>query len=219
MPKAQPTVDPAAPMIQHSFPGAELIASTVPTSVPATVPVNSQPSLFAALVANADTVDGHTLEKNKANLVGVPLVITAAVFRDGVPRPDKSKTNYVSCEAVVADGPTLSKLITMGRLDASVLSRILPDEQIVINDGSSGICRQVVAYAHARGYIEVPAGPEAGGDRESRYDTYRGEWIRGQAEDGGDVRIEFPGGLYCPRGLRASEYTNDFGDATTYYLG
>ena len=189
-------------------------ASAVMLPAPAGVPSTLN---WADLVQGADHVAGATLEKSKANLIGVPFVITSATWRDGVPNKDKTPSNYVSVEIVTADADTLNRYIQMGRVPANVYQNVNPNEALVLNDGSAGIARQVTAYAHSKGLIEVPAGPESGEAGSSRYDAHRSLWIRGNNPDGSDVRIEFR--LVCMRGLRVSEYTNDFGDAETYYIG
>jgi hypothetical protein len=78
---------------------------------------------------------------------------------------------------------------------------------IIFNDGSTGVRRQVVQYLMAHG--EVPEGePDEALAR----------------VEGLDQRFTFRNGtnlptLRCPRGLRVSEYENEYGEAMTYYLG
>lgn len=185
------------------------------------------PALFAAgmsylqLISQAHVVTGFDLERNKANLVGIPFVITGITFRDGTKRgtrTDPILTNYLSVELVVADAATLKRRLSQGRVDVTQLERVSPNEQLVINDGSTGIARQLVSYLHHQNLIEVPAGQENGGMGESRWDTYRTEWLRGFNID--NPYPAFTVCLACPRGLRVSEYTNDQSpdEANTFYL-
>jgi hypothetical protein len=191
---------------------AEQAAVATMTTTPA-LPLGVQS--YAALLAGADEVAGHDLAE-KTTLVGIPFVITSATFRDGILRPDKTPTNYVSLEAVVADRATLDMRVAAGRLDAGKARQVTPNEAIVINDGSSGICRQVVAYLAAKGLIQVPPGTEVGPSNSTRYDVYRAEWLKGFNMDNPNPRFDIV--LACRRGLRVSEYESDWGPAGTFYL-
>lgn len=174
---------------------------------------------YAELADAADTMEGHTLEKDKSNLVGVPLVITSFTFRDGVLR-NKKPSNYVSAECVIADRATIGRLVKLNRLSVTQAELLIPEEALVLNDGSTGICRQAVAYLVSKGLIGVPTHlPEGGEAGESRYDAYRAEWRK---PDGTlfekDDPFRFDVLLRCDRGLRLSEYDNGAGDSTTFYL-
>lgn len=189
-----------------------------------TIAAPAQPSLFASLVANADVAEGNTLERAKDNLINVPFVITSFTFRDGILR-NKKPTNYVSVELVTADKVTLDGLIRRRRVQADVYTFIEPEESLVINDGSSGICRQAIAYLHAKGFITVPDGPNDGPVGECRWDIHRSMWIPGAAWPNGvdfDQTGPYHVRFYCPRGLRSSDYANPNGgidEATTFYIG
>jgi hypothetical protein len=178
---------------------------------------------YSELINSPDAIAivGHTLEKNRDNLIGVPFVITGVTVRDGVPAKNGKEvtlTNYLSLECVVADQATLTQMARMGRLLPAQLNNLIPNELIVINDGSTGIARQVIALLHQVGRIQVPEGDEGGEDGASRYDVHRTKWLRGFNPDVYDT--EFKIIIQCPRGLRKSEYTNAFAadGAVTYYL-
>lgn len=176
-------------------------------------------SLFAQLSEGADEHVGFDLQKDKSPLVGVPFIITSATFRDGVMRGTKSNpipTNYVSLEIVIGDVAALTKAVKRGRLSANV--PFDPNERLVLNDGSTGIYRQIVSYLNSKGIIQVPAGREDGEVGECRYDTYRASWTGWDANETTDPRFEFT--YLCPRGLRVSEYDSDYSadGASTFYL-
>ena len=205
-----PTESKAVETVTAAFGDAVTVAPT-----PSTV------SRFQSLVGDADVVAGGTLEKEKDNLIGMPFVITSITIRDGL-RSAKTNniTNYVSLEAVIADRPTMAKALQRGLINQGQANLFDPEESIVINDGSTGICRQVIAWAHSKGYINVPEGPETGGAGETRYDAYWGTWADNNTGEAGSYRIELDRPLYCPRGLRLSTYENDYSpDGATYYLG
>lgn len=175
----------------------------------------------AEWLAGADVIEGFDLEQDKANLCGVPFKVLAAVFRNG--KTDKKTQriyNYASVEIEIGPAAVVGKAARR-RANNPNLSVIEPGERLVFNDGSTGVCRQLVSYLHAKGLITVPEGPENGGAGESRYDTYRSEWrVNGvpvPAEDA--LRVEIPNGLVCLRGLRVSEYDTDGQETTTYYFG
>jgi hypothetical protein len=173
---------------------------------------------WESLVASADEVLGHELLSGEAadKLIGVPFIITRVVFRDGILRAGSQyRDDYVSCEAVVAPKEVLAERARKGRLDLDSIS-VDPGEHIVFNDGSTGIYRQIVQYLESKGLIKLPAGPEAGAKGESRFDLPRSQWYEGddKATEGIHVR------LLCPRGLRYSEYVNDYSPdgAKTRYI-
>jgi hypothetical protein len=167
-------------------------------------------------------------------LEGVPFVVVGVHIRDGVPqKTEKGKklTNYLSIECVAADAVTLETLLKRkaisqgGRIVESLTDLgILPNENIVFNDGSTGVARQMVSLLHATGKIDVgdaskPNGPMG----ESSFDRYHGEWARG-GRDMADANAPDPCYegmplLKAPRGLRSSDYVSEFGEAQTWYIG
>jgi hypothetical protein len=195
----------------------DIVASAVPTQQ-LTLPMGNR---FAELVGKAKVVEGYTLEKDLDHLLGVPFVITGITIRDGVPQ-SWGPTNYASVEIVIADAQTLGGYLTMGRLTTAQCQSLIPGESLVINGGGTGFCRQAVAYLQSEGLIDVGEGAEAGEYGTCRYDRYHGEWVKGydpttQADPHFDVSP-----LFCPRGLRVSEYVWDEKtgkQAATYYLG
>lgn len=180
-------------------------------------PYNPAVDTWDALIQSADETIGYELISGEAadKLIGVPHLITRVIFREGILRKGETyKDDYVSCEAVVAPEEVIKQRHVRGRLNVSEIS-VDPGEHIVYNDGSTGIYRQIVKYLAAKGLIELPEGPDAGGKGESRYDLPRSQWIEGEeaATEGINIR------LYCPRGLRYSEYSNEYTeDGKTRYI-
>lgn len=192
---------------------AQAVQATVRT------PVLTPAEQFDRLVATAPVIDGRDIVK-PANLIGVPFLITGATIRDGVRRAvggGKSEpTNYVSVELTVGSKGLLEKALRRGRITQEQFDDLDPYEALVINDGSTGICRQIVAHLHDIGAIQVPAGDNDGPAGASRWDIYRADWLSDR-DLSDDPHFSFE--LMCPRGTRKSDYENDFGDATTHYLG
>lgn len=214
---------------------AKKAMENVQSAFPAVVQVGEM-SLFATLAQDAVVSDGHDL-LDKDRLVEIPFIITAIVYRDGVMRKAAQNnklvdvpTNYVSVECVVGDKFSLHALVTRKPRLLDRVKVLEPNERIVINDGSTGICRQVTAYLHQNGAIDLPEGPIDGPAGESRYDTYRADWQGSVVPlvdyDGvphKSVRFELGGTGVAPaflikRGLRVSEYENNGQPAGTYYL-
>jgi len=174
----------------------------------------------------ADEVEGYDLLKEEALLqvVGVPFMGTRVIFRDGIQRKGvKWRDDFVSLEIRVAPASVLKNAavrILSRRSSAGVsLDSITasPDEQLVLNDGSTGLYRQVVQYLAAKGLITLPEGEEKGEKGESIYDLPRSEWVTGAEEATEGIEIT----LRCSRGLRFSDYSNDYtGDekARTWYI-
>lgn len=164
-------------------------------------------------------VEGYDLLKGKAALIGVPFAVLGVTYRDGISEGDVRRVNYVSVEVLTADAETLKDRLQRGSIPTPIL--IGPEETLVINDGSTGIARQVTEILHQAGFINIgEVGDETGGEMgQSPYDRYRDDWISGKehAEEG----IKGYPLFFCPRGLRQSEYDNPKNPkikATTFYL-
>lgn len=190
-----------------------------PVNLTSVVP--SQPALtdeWDRLTVGADAIEGFDLQKDKSVLIGVPFLITGITVRPGIKR-NKQPTNYVSAECVVAPARIIAQRVSSGRITAAAAGRVTPLERIVMNDGSTGFCRQITAYLAAGGYITLPDGPDGGAAGESRFDTFYEEWTinhGGTLLDNGHVHFTVK--LRCDRGLRVSEYENEAGESNTYYL-
>jgi hypothetical protein len=180
---------------------------------------------FAGAIAGADQVEGGDVWKGDRldQLTGVPFVIVGGTFREGYLRDGKS-TDYVSLECVVADADTLAKkAVKMEGKDFA------PKQIVRINDGGTGIRRQIVSYLHQRGYISVAKGDiiEVGKLGESSFDLPVSAWDDYSIgsltfdNDGGTIYdFVIPGLLYAPRGVRSSTYKSDITgqNVTTRYL-
>jgi hypothetical protein len=175
------------------------------------------------VVAVAHQVVGHDLAKDELldALVGVPFMVTGLTFRKGI---QKAGVPYdcamVSAEAVIAPEHVLKRRrVNMESFPFE------PGSQIVFNDGSTGIYRQITNYLAMAGFITLPENlPENGAFGETRYDLPPAEWTEIHA---GEIRFTDEGfaeyranvRLTCPRGLRISEYVNDYnpsGSKTRY---
>lgn len=181
---------------------------------------------FADLVDGADIAQGGDLLKGedpKADLIGIPFIITRLVFRDGTKEKGGTIRNYVSVELMTADEATYT-----------ARKRFMPDKpefppntMLVVNDGSTGVCREMVAYCHEKGFINVGTFDKTGGAMgESPFDRYRTAWVSpvtvADVITGKTPEVTVDVRFYCPRGLRVSEYENDYtasDGAKTYYIG
>ncbi len=178
----------------------------------------------------ADDVEGQDLLRDEAlkDLVGVPFRITNLTFRDGVQAKGVPYRNdYVSCELRVAPARIFLAGLTriqerrkgydVPPLTADQLGT-LPGEQLVINDGSTGLYRQTVGYLAAKSLISLPAGDWEGGKNACVLDLPRSEWTAGKvlAGQGFDVKLN------CVRGLRFSQYPSEYlpegEQARTWYI-
>lgn len=129
--------------------------------------------------------------RDKETLTGIPFWITRCSFNPGM------GGDFVSLEISPADG-----------------------EPCVINDGSTGIRRQVVDLLVRKGFVdagEAHVDTETG-EKFSALDNPVNLWKKGQetAHEGWDLDY------VIPRGLRISDYTFSVngvtGEARTYYL-
>ena len=178
---------------------------------------------------DADEIEGYDLLRDEAlyDLVGIPFIGYRVVFRDGIQRKGSPwRDDYASLELRIA--PSNVVMATITRIQARRKSlnvapltmgqvTSLPGEQVVINDGSTGIYRQMVQYLVAKEHITLPEGEEAGEKGDSIYDLPRSQWLSGADKASGGIDIA----LRCARGLRFSEYRNEYtGDdeARTWYI-
>jgi hypothetical protein len=196
------------------------MAKTPALAEPDIQPYDPNRDSWDDLESTADVVQGSDLIRGDAadKLLGVPFVITRAVFREGVQRPGMDyRDDYVSCEAVVAPQEVLKDRARRGRLDLDEIS-VDPGEHIVFNDGSTGIYRQMVQYLCLKGMITLPDPINAeGGKGESSFDLPRSQWATGAEAGTAGFNIR----LKCPRGLRYSDYTNEYNPdgSRTRYIG
>lgn len=179
-------------------------------------------------VSEFDRIEGFDLEKDKMELVGVPFVITKVTYREGAYK-DKGEvipTDYVSVELVTAPEAYFNARVPRNRrrfqeFGLPLVPAVEPEEEIVINDSSTGIKRQIAWYLHSSGRITIAEDLSrtdstlAGASGQSVYDLDPAQWAKGGSlgREGIEVR------LLCKRGLRFSRYENDYvPEATTFYL-
>lgn len=166
---------------------------------------------WQAELGQADEVIGYSLIGGKDNeqlldmLIGVPHLIEAVTFRQGdVNIMPKGQTpfyrDYMSVEALIH--PAYQARFKRNR--------------VVYNDGSTGIYRQIVTYLAGKNLVTVDESkPEQGPANETRYDVSFSTPSPGSEKNS---PAYIPVRLFCPEGLRKSDYTNEYGEAQTWYL-
>lgn len=182
---------------------------------------------WETLVGQAHEVFGADLEKGNL-LIGVPFVIVRMTFRPGdYMRSDiKGKRgDYVSLNVVTGDQASLDKAVRRGRIPVEPCP-VDPMEHLLVNEGGTGAYRQSVEYLEATNRIILPEGPQGGSYGECRFDTPVSEWDYPETSryelrftPDGDHVVIFDTRLYCPRGMRVSEYENEYTkEGVTRYL-
>lgn len=174
-----------------------------------------------------DQVEGFDLEQNKEELVGVPFIIVRVTFRAGEFKKmgEDRPRDYVSVETITAPRPLFERVVPRNRRrykddGVPVETTIGPNETIVFNDSSTGVKRQIVSYLHQRGFVTVhPDIPRnimdlSGELGKNPLDEYVDNWThKGDSTEGIVIRLK------APRGLRVSNYENEFTpEGKTYYL-
>lgn len=164
-------------------------------------------------------------------LEGIPFGIIGVTYREGFARAINGKSlkgDYASLEIVIADETTLNN----SGVDWKNRG-IKPLDVRILNDGGTGIRRQMTRYLHIRSYAVVTAKTEdkiqeTGKLGESDYDMPFAQWhsiLKGEsfkAQDESNVyEVEFDRVCIAPSGTRSSTYENpskkgDF--VTTWYL-
>jgi hypothetical protein len=179
------------------------------------------------LTQEAHEVFGADLEKGQ-QLIGVPMCLVQATFRRG-DFADKNgeKGFYVSLDTIIAPAPLVEKAVKRGRIPEENWDYIRESvgDHLIFNEGGTGVYRQVVAYLEATERIQIKSdlGRE-GAYGESRFDTSPEQWtVDDSAElkrdEDGSYAVAFAIRLLCPRGLRSSEYANEYTKAgVTRYI-
>jgi hypothetical protein len=189
---------------------------------------------WESMLEEADTVLGFDLAKDELAdaLVGVDFLVTRLSFRPGIIRDiiadgkkDKKQFAFVSAESVLAPVLNLVKINNARKASGGEEAGLpplasleelpfAPGDHIVLNDGSTGVYRDLMRYLHGKGKV-IPAAEitDQGEMGESSYDLPPGDW---QEVTAGELWYDEDGfGLYtidvrlrCPRGLRLSRYPN-----------
>jgi hypothetical protein len=181
-----------------------------------TVPEQWAGETWETATAGAYTAFGADLEKGEM-LIGVPFLLVKATFRPGdyLNSVTGTKGAYVSLDAIIAPQRDLDKALARKRITAEQHASLDPGEQIIFNEGGTGVYRQIVKFLHDTGRITFASDlPEGGAYGESCLDTPIGEWDVDQSaefrrDDDERPTVAFSIRLLCPRGLRSSEYENE----------
>jgi hypothetical protein len=182
------------------------------------------------------SIPGYTVV-DQWDVIGVPFIITGLRWQK--PVADKSRSrgfrDYVSLECVAADKATIAALVARGRISkeggvvVTDLAQMFlaPEERFIINDGSTGIRRQLVKMlSHPRvGLIDVGNSDDAEpADIACNSWASMGEqtWVAADGTILPYITRQTNGApliIHVRRGLHASAYTNEYGDNVTFYLG
>ena len=199
------------------------VAVTVPDI---TVPEPWQGGTWDELTRDAHEVFGADLEKG-AQLVGVPFCVVAVTFRPGLMNARTGELMfYASLDAIVAPDDIITRRLPRIPAENQEYARDMAGSHVVFNEGGTGVYRQIIAYLENQGRLTINSDlPREGRSGESRFDLSPREWhVDDTAElkldDAGNPTLTFAVRLLCPRGLRSSEYENEYSkEATTRYFG
>lgn len=153
----------------------------------------------------------------KDDLIGVPHVIVGLTYREGYLNPEtKQYGDYVSVEAVVASTDVLESVPVKYQLPKEL--KVFGNETVIYNDGSTGIRRSLTELLHQTGIIDVGASK---GD-ENLFDKPYQRWASGSEKATDGIVADAQGNKFryaALRGLRLSEYENEYGPGRTFYFG
>jgi hypothetical protein len=156
---------------------------------------------------------------DKDLLIGVPHVIIAVTYREGyTDKNTKITGDYVSVEAVVADADTLTLPQVSHQLPDPLL--VAPNEPVVYNDGGTGIRRTLTELFHEMGIINI--GNVVARKGENSFDHPMSQWVSGADRAAEGITATGTGEKFryvALRGLRRSDYENEYGEGTTHYFG
>jgi hypothetical protein len=167
---------------------------------------------WAELTRDAHEVFGADLEQGEM-LIGVPMCLIQATFRRGdFADKDGVKGFYVSLDTIVAPAEELARAARR----KGITPYVQPGEHLVFNEGGTGVYRQIVAYLESQGRILIKSDlPAEGAYGESRFDITPADWDVDESAnfktgEDGQLALAFSIRLLCPRGLRTSEYKNQY---------
>jgi hypothetical protein len=166
----------------------------------------------------------------KEQLIGIPLKVVTATFQ--IPAKGNGMVSlecYVGSERAIRKNERRGSLGPLTKVDGELV--VEPGEMIVINDGGTGIRRQMVEMLQKQGRVDVghEKMPDEGKLNESRFDL---PWCEKKGDKlvpvwksfatsmvQGNVSVPFfHVEIILPKGFRPSEYENDQGENVTYYL-
>lgn len=177
---------------------------------------------------NATLIISYDVAKDEylTALVGIDMVVTGVIYRPGI-----RDSAYVSLECLLSpvwELPRINRARKANGLEPiDSLDRIPwdPAEHVVINDGGTGIYRQMTEYLYRTNVISLPEPVVESGKRgECSFDLPPEKWSSARAGDYlylATGRVMYTNkniNIRCRKGIRVSNYSTDFGDATTYYL-
>jgi len=164
-----------------------------------------------ALEATYRTQGFRLAEKDA--LEGVPHIVIGLRYHPGFTDKSGIQWDYVSCESVVADAETLA--MPQFELVPADL-RVFPNQAVVYNDGGKGIRRSFTKMLHNAEVIDVGRGTGEDDD----FDAPFSQWASGAAlaQDGIRAIDGKPFRYVVIYGLRRSDYENEYGPGTTWYL-
>lgn len=169
------------------------------------------------LVNTADEIFGADLERGET-LIGVPMCIIRLTYRQGDFTNAKTGTvpYYVSVDTIVGPHDQIARAERRGRIPEANRGLVEPGEHLVFNEGGTGVYRQTVEYLEGKNLIAIKSDlPREGAFGDSRLDTPPTDWSVSDAcefrvSPAGIPAIAFNVRILCPRGLRSSEYENEY---------
>ena len=149
-------------------------------------------------------------------LTGFPFIAVHATLREGDYLHAACGKNHPYMYLTVVVGPEheIDRAVKRGRIKEENRDDIDPGEVLGFVEAGTGLYRQFLAYFEDQGYLILPEGPANGAFGESRFDSLPEHWdFRA-----GEVRFDESGQpvwdinfrVKFPRGLRVSEYENEF---------
>lgn len=166
-------------------------------------------------------------------LCGIDMVITGVTYREGMKDPGtKEPRAYVSLEIMLSPQWDIRR-VNLARVQSGLpkLNSIdelpwEPGDHVVVNSGSTGIYRQITDVLYQMEAIKLPEPVIGIGARGvSSFDLPPDKWadvVDGEmrfTENGFGIYVNKTLRVRCKKGIRVRTYTtDDFGDASTYYL-
>jgi hypothetical protein len=179
---------------------------------------------WETLREQSSEVFGADLEKGNT-LIGVPFIVVRITVRPGdyTHAACGEAHPYASLDIILGDQKELDRAMLRDRITSEQFAMFEAEEHLLFNEAGTGAYRHSLAFLESQNVLILPDGPRQGTFGESRYDSLPDSWQIPQdttstvASPGtlafnkqGQHIITWETRLRCPRGLRVSEYQNEY---------
>jgi hypothetical protein len=168
-------------------------------------------------VLDAEAFEAEGSDQVKADLLtGFPFIAVHGTLREGDYLHAGCGKNHPYLYLTIVVGPEreIDRAVKRGRIKEENREDIDPGEVLGFVEAGTGLYRQILGFLEAQAYVVLPEGLANGPFGESRFDSLPADWdfLKGEVrfDSEGQPVWDFDFRLKFPRGLRISEYENEY---------